>query len=453
VTRMKSKIRQGKGRGGTGIIAAGFLLVILVGFLFLMLPVSSRDGSFTNPLDAAFTAVSATCVTGLVTLDTAEHWSTFGQIVILIMIQTGGLGFMTVAVLLSMLVGRAVTPKERMLLGMSFNLGRYDKLRDILHRIAVGTFCFELSGAILLSTRFIPRFGFWDGLYKSIFHSVSAFCNAGFDLLGSGLMMDDFGGDPVVCVTLMLLVVVGGIGFIVWDDIADRILKKRRLSAYSRLVLIVTAVLIVGGMVLFAVLEWNNQDTIGNLPAGKKVLAALFQSVNLRTSGFLTINPASLSEGSRFLSVLLMFIGGASGSTAGGIKVATVGVLLYTIWSVTIGNREAVLFKRKISAESFMRAAAVVGFQFTLIFAGTLAIVALQSYGIMDVLFESTSVVSTTGLTLGITSSLGTAGKIIVMFLMYLGRVGILTVTYSVMLNLRESRSTISYPDANILIG
>ena len=220
---MKSKIQQGKRRRGTGIIAAGFLLVILAGAVLLMLPVSSADRSFTNPLDAVFTAVSATCVTGLVTLDTATHWSLFGQIVILIMIQTGGLGFMTVAVLLSMLVGRTVTPRERMLLGMSFSLGRYEKLSDILNRIVVGTFCFELAGALLLSTRFIPRFGFLDGIYKSIFHSVSAFCNAGFDLLGGyDGMSQTFGGDLVVCVTLMLLVVVGGIGFVVWDDLVYR---------------------------------------------------------------------------------------------------------------------------------------------------------------------------------------------------------------------------------------
>ena len=426
---MKSKIRQGKGRGGTGIIAAGFLLVILAGSLLLMLPVSSSDGSFTNPLDAAFTAVSATCVTGLVTLDTAEHWSIFGQIVILIMIQIGGLGFMTVAVLLSMLVGRAVTPKERMLLGMSFNLGRYDKLSDILRRIAVGTLCFELAGALLLSTRFVPRYGFWDGIYKSIFHSVSAFCNAGFDLMGGGLMMDDFGGDPVVCVTLMLLILIGGIGFIVWDDIADRIIKKRRLPVYSRLVLIVTAVLIVGGTLLFAVFEWNNTNTIGSLPAGKKMLAALFQSVTLRTAGFSTINQAYLSDSSQLLSILLMFIGGASGSTAGGVKVATVGVLLYTIWSVSIGNKEAVLFKRKISNENFMRAVAVVGFQLILIIVGTLAILNSINCSIMEAVFEATSAAGTVGLTLDITPALGPTGKTIVMLFMYLERDGILTVT------------------------
>jgi trk system potassium uptake protein TrkH len=451
---MKSKIQQGKRRRGTGIIAAGFLLVILAGAVLLMLPVSSADRSFTNPLDAVFTAFSATCVTGLVTLDTATHWSLFGQIVILIMIQTGGLGFMTVAVLLSMLVGRTVTPRERMLLGMSFSLGRYEKLSDILNRIVVGTFCFELAGALLLSTRFIPRFGFLDGIYKSIFHSVSAFCNAGFDLLGGyDGMSQTFGGDLVVCVTLMLLVVVGGIGFVVWDDLADRILKKRRLPVYSRLVLIVTALLLAVGTAAFAALEWHNPGTIGGLPAGKKLLFAAFQSVNLRTAGFTIINQAHLSESSQLLSVLLMFIGGASGSPAGGVKVATVGVLFYTIWSVSIGNKDAVLFGRKISAESFTRAVAVVGFQSTLIFARALAILASKDCSIMDAVFEATSTVSTTGLTLGITPALGWVGKAAAMLMMYLGRVGILTVTYSVMFSLRESRSTISYPDANMLIG
>ena len=251
----------------------------------------------------------------------------------------------------------------------------------------------------------------------------------------------------------MLLIVVGGIGFIVWNDLANLILNKKQISVYSRLVLIITAILLVGGTALFAALEWHNPETIGNLPAGKKILSAMFQSVTLRTAGFSTINQASMSQSSQLASVLFMFIGGAAGSTAGGVKVATIGVLFYTIFSISLGNKEAVMFRRKISTESFMRAVSVVGVQMMLIFAGTLLIAASMGCNVMTAVFEAASAAGTVGLTLGITPSLNWVAKVAVMFLMYIGRVGILTVTYSVMVNLRESRSTISYPDANILIG
>ncbi len=435
----------------------GFLIIIAIGAFILMLPVSSASGHFTNPLDAAFTAVSATCVTGLVTLDTAIHWSTFGQIIILLMIQVGGLGFMTLAVLLSLLIKRSVTPRERMLVAMSYNIGSYDKIAELLRRIWIGTLCIELAGAVALSTRFIPLFGFRDGIYKSIFHAISAFCNAGFDLFGvySGKFasLADFRGDVTVNITLMLLIVTGGIGFIVWNDIANAVVKKKPVSVYSRFVLIITAVLIAGGAAYFAALEWNNPETLGSLPAGEKILAAIFQSVTLRTAGFSTIDQAAMTPSSQLASILLMFIGGASGSTAGGVKVGTVGVLFYTIFEISIGRKDAVIFSRKISTESFMRAVAVVGIQMLLVLAGTLAISASMECSILAALFEAVSASGTVGLSLGITPVLNGMSKLVIMALMYLGRVGILTVTYAVMVNLRENGSVISYPEANILIG
>ena len=452
----KHKIGSSK-RRTTGVIAVGFLLIILIGTLLLTLPISSHDGSFTNPLDAAFTAVSATCVTGLVTVDTATHWSMFGQIVILIMIQTGGLGFMSIAIIMSLLIKRSVTPRERMLLAMSYNLDSYDNTGVLIKRIGIGTLCIEAAGALILSTRFIPLFGVADGIYKSIFHAVSAFCNAGFDLMGgySGKFtsLTALVDDPIVNLTIMLLIIIGGIGFIVWNDIANAITKRRRLSVYSRFVLIVTSILLIGGTLIFALLEWNNPETLGKLPVGTKILAAAFQSVTLRTAGFNTISQAGLSQPSQLLSMLLMFIGGASGSTAGGVKVASVGVLIYSVWCNAIGKKETILFHRKITSDHFIRAVSIIVVQLALVLVGIVSVSALSGFDIMSTAYEVVSATGTVGITLGITTGLDIPSRFIIMALMYLGRVGTLTVTYAVMLNMRDSRSIISYPDANMLIG
>ena len=455
-TKDKHKIGSSK-RRTTGVIAVGFLLIILIGTLLLTLPISSRDRSFTPLPDAAFTAVSATCVTGLVTVDTATHWSMFGQIVILIMIQVGGLGFMSIAILMSLLIKRSVTPRERMLLAMSYNLDSYDNTGELIKRIGIGTLCIEGAGALILSTRFIPLFGVGDGIFKSIFHAVSAFCNAGFDLMGgySGHFssLTAFVDDPIVNVTIMLLIIIGGIGFIVWNDIANAITKRKRLSVYSRFVLIVTSILLLGGTLFFALLEWNNPETLGDLPAGSKLLAAAFQSVTLRTAGFNTISQAGMTPSSQLLSMLLMFIGGASGSTAGGVKVATIGVLIYSVWCNAIGQKETVLFHRKITGDHFIRAVSVIVVQLTLVLVGVVSVSAVSGFAIMSAAYEVVSATGTVGIPLGITTGLDIPSRFIIMALMYLGRVGTLTVTYAVMLNMRDSRSIISYPDANMLIG
>lgn len=455
---MKQKLKIGNSkRRTTGIIAIGFLLIILIGTILLMLPVSSRDRTFTSPLDAGFTAVSATCVTGLVTVDTATHWSTFGQIIIITMIQIGGLGFMSLAVLMSLIIKRAVTPKERMLVAMSYNIDSYDNINGLLRRIGIGTLCIEGTGALILATRFIPLFGWGDGIYKSIFHSISAFCNAGFDLFGSYSgkfsSVTAFADDPVVNITLMLLISVGGIGFVVWNDIINFIVKRKRLSVYSKFVLLISAILTFGGALLFAVLEWNNPETLGSLPVGSRIMAAFFQSVTLRTAGFNSISQAGMQPSSQLLSMLLMFIGGASGSTAGGVKVVTVGVLIYTVLCAALGKKNTVLFRRTISNDSFIRAVTVVVVQLAIVFVGIVSISALSGNSIMPVAYEVASASGTVGITLGITPTLDIGSKLILMAIMYLGRVGILTVTYAVMVNLRESRSVISYPEANMLIG
>lgn len=444
-------------RRTTGIIAVGFLMIIVAGALLLSLPLSSASGEGAKPIDALFTSVSAACVTGSVTVDTATHWSLFGQLIILLLVQVGGLGFMTVAVLLSLLVKRAVTPKERMLVAMSYNISSYEKIGELLQRIWIGTLAIELAGGIALSVRFIPVFGVWDGIYKSVFTSVSAFCNAGFDLFGgyggTFSSLGAFAGDYLVNITVMALIIIGGIGFIVWNDIANVIVRKKPMSVYSRFVLIITSILIIGGGGLFALLEWDNPASIGGMSVGGKILTSLFQSVSMRTAGFVTVGQGALRESSQFLSVILMFIGGASGSTAGGVKVATVGIIIYTLWSVSIGRREAVLFGRRISPDSFTRAVAVAGVQLLMLGAGSIAISASMGCGIFEAVYEASGALGTTGLSLGMTPLLNSFSKIVLMALMYFGRVGVLTVTYAVMVNLREGRSAISYPDANMLVG
>lgn len=447
--------------GSTRIIALGFILIIFIGTLLLMLPVSSRDGSFTNPLDAAFTAVSATCVTGLTVLDTATHWSIFGQVIILIMIQIGGLGFMTIAVLLSLIIRRSITPKERMLIAMSYNLNNYDSIMQLVRRIFIGTISIEGIGAVILATRFIPDYGVPDGIYKSIFHAISAFCNAGFDIIGAGTGngsatgMEIYATDYVVNLTLILLIVFGGIGFLVWSDLINFARRKKHLSVYSKFVLILTAVLIVAGTGLFAIFEWNNPATLGGLDRiPDKLLVSLFQSVTWRTAGFATVNNALFTQDSQLLGVILMFIGGASGSTAGGVKVATIGIVFYTVWCVAIGKKKAVIFRRNISENSFVRATAVILVQLSVVLIGALIVSATAPYTIMDVLYEVISAISTVGVSTGITPGLNTVAKITLMFLMYFGRVGVLTITYAVTNNLSsETNANIQYPDAKMPIG
>ena len=448
------KDHRKKGHGTGYVIALGVLVVIAVGTLLLCMPFSSADGTFTNPLDALFTSVSATCVTGLTVTTTVSHWSIFGQVVILLLIQIGGLGFMTMAVLFSLILRRSVTPKERMIIAMSYNLNSYDRIIVLVRRILFGTLIIEGAGSIILATQFIPEYGWSRGVWCSVFHSVSAFCNAGFDIIGDASLVP-FGINPVVNLTLMALIVVGGIGFLVWSDAVNVIKRKNRFSVYSKLVLLITAILILSGAGLFALLEWNNPETIGNLSVGEKLLSCFFHSVTMRTAGFATFDNGAMGDEAKLLSMLYMFVGGASGSTAGGVKIVTVGVLFWSVFSVAVGRKRAVVFGRHIPEDTCTRATAVITLQLLLILIGTLVINAAEPAGIgmIDILYEVVSAVSTVGLSAGITPGLGVLSKLVLIFLMYFGRVGILSVSCAIMVNLQKKDTAISYPDANLLIG
>lgn len=453
--KVKRKLLKSRKVNMTGVMSLGFLAVILAGMLLLMLPISSQSRQATDFLTSLFTSVSATCVTGLITVDTGAYWSAFGQAVILIMIQIGGLGFMTVAVLGGLLIGRSLTPRDRMMVAMSYNLNSYESVFELLRKIIIGTAIFESLGALVLMTRLVPQLGV-KGIWISCFTSVSAFCNAGFDIFGTGNSVCDYAKDPVVSYTLIFLTVIGGIGFLVWSDVLNFFQrKKKRLSVYSKLVLIITAILLVGGAVIIAIFEWNNAETFGDFTWNEKLRAALFHSACLRTSGFASVNGANFREGTLLFSSVLMFIGGASGSTAGGAKVVTVGVLIYTVWCVARGKKEIVILNRRISKDSFTRAVAVFTVQLVLVITGTMLLLAAEKgLSIGDVLYEVASAVNTVGVSAGITAGLSVFSKLVLIVLMYFGRVGIFTVAYAMMMRHTSSTSSsISYPEANLLIG
>ncbi|MBR7097864.1 MAG: Trk family potassium uptake protein [Clostridia bacterium] len=442
----------------TSVFSLGFLVLILLGTLLLTLPISSASGQFTNPLDAAFTAVSATCVTGLITVDTATAWSSFGHTVIIVLIQIGGLGFMTVAMLLSLVIRRNITPQERRLAAISYNLDEFDSIMQLVKRILVGTFAIELIGAMLLATRFVPDFGWALGIRKSIFHSISAFCNAGFDTIGVGNAeisgMSHYLTDPIVNLTLSALIILGGIGFLVWNELYNFFFKRKRLSAYAKLVLIVSTLLLTVGTLLFAVGEWNNPQTLGAIKGFfPKLMASFFQSVTWRTAGFAMMDNGCFTESSQLLGILLMFVGGASGSTAGGVKVGTIGILFYTVWCVFLGKKNTVMFGRTVSDHSFVRATSVIIMQITAALLGTLILSVSTPFHLIDVLYEVVSAISTVGVTTGITPQLSVAAKLTDMILMYFGRVGVLTVSYAVLNSLMKDRSAVEYPEAKMLIG
>ena len=449
------------------LFALGFISLILFGALLLMLPISvPAEHECADFLTALFTATSATCVTGLTLVDTATNWSIFGQTVILCMIQLGGIGFMTFAVLIAKIARKILSPKERMLVAMSYNLNSYADISGILKIVAIGTVGTEFIGACLLFIKFKDLYPTGLAIFKSVFTSVSAFCNAGFDLMGdiysSGVAsgveyqssMGYFIDDPFITFTLSALIIIGGLGFAVWFDIKEKIIRKKRLSTYTKLVLIITSSLFIGGTLLTCILEWNNPQTLGHLSPFSKVLASFFHSVSLRTAGFSSFNNGDMGFGTQILSLILMFIGGASGSTAGGIKVVTVGVLISTIFCNMIGKDEPIIFNRRISQSSFIRAASVIFVQLFLILSASIAIFSISgNFEAMDVIYEVTSAVSTVGNSTGITASLGQIPKVIIIFLMYFGRVGILTVTYALMINQNSGDKAIKYPDADLLIG
>ena len=452
--------RRKRGLSTTRIIALGFVAAILAGAVILMLPVSSADGTWTRPIDALFTATTSICVTGLVTVTTAVHWSLFGQIVILLLAQLGGLGVITVTMCVLILLGKRITLKDRMLIQETYSTDTLSGLARLVVRIVKGTFLLEGLGVIGYATVFIPEFGFWPGLWKSIFNAVSAFCNAGMDVVGE-TSLRAYVNNPIINITTMVLIILGGLGFVVWWNLLDAWKKRKEknrgfvmgLSLHTKLVLVMTAVLLLGGALLFFLFEQGNPGTIGEMGLGDKIMASVFQSVTTRTAGFETIPQANLTEGSTLLTMILMVIGGSPAGTAGGIKTTTVGILILMILSTIRGKKETEFMKRRISAEAGRTALTVVGLAFMVVVTASLLLFATDGLGFQDTLYEVASAMGTVGLTRGITAGLSTAGKLVIIVVMYIGRIGPVTVAFALAMKRKGKDANFSLPEERVLIG
>ena len=435
----------------TRIIALAFAAIILVGAVLLMLPAASRDGQSVGFLSALFTSTSATCVTGLVLFDTGAQWSAFGQIVIIMLIEIGGLGFMSAASMVVFLFRRKVGLRQRLLMAQALSVDDMSAVVKLQKWVIFGSLSIETVGALVLMLRFLPEYGFGRAAALGVFHAISAFCNAGFDIFGTGQSLVTLNSDPVVLITLMVLIVVGGLGFFVWEEVV-RLRSFKKFSVYTRLVLLSTGILIFAGAVLLLLLEWNNPATLGAMKPGQKVLNAFFQSVTLRTAGFASVDQGGLSGASKGLSLVLMFIGGSSGSTAGGAKTVTFLVLLLFVWNRARGRSEVAVFRRSIPSTKILDAMTIVSCMTGLAVAGAIVICATSPIGFTDALFETVSALATVGLTTGVTTSLSIAGKILIIVFMYFGRVGILTLSLGFLMGDR-AQERYRYAYTNLLIG
>ena len=434
------------------IIALGFLSIIIIGTLLLMLPFASKDGHSAGLVNALFTATSATCVTGLVVFDTFAHWTVFGKVVILILIQVGGLGFVTLGMFLSLLLKRKIGLSEREMLHESVSAMSVSGMVKLTKEIIVGTICIEGIGAIILSLRFIKDFGIGRGIYYGIFHSISAFCNAGFDLIGIKSEYSSFTsyvGDPVVNITIIALIIIGGIGFLVWDDILKHKLEFKKYMLHTKLVLVSTAALIIGGTILFFIFEYSN--TLEGMPVGTKILASLFSSVTPRTAGFNTIDTGMLSDSSKLLTMLLMFIGGSPGSTAGGAKTTTMVVLAFYALAMIRNQEDINLFGRRLTSDVVKKANAVVVINLTLAFTAAMVIMAMQTIPFTDVMFEVLSAINTVGMSTGITRDLNLISRILIIVLMYCGRLG--SLSFALVFAQKSTTDNVRQPQERIIVG
>jgi len=436
----------------TRLIAFGFALIILTGALLLTLPIANKSGH-GNLLNSLFTATSATCVTGLVVADTYQNWTIFGQLIILCMIQVGGLGFMTIGAYISVLLKKRIGLQEREQLQESVNTLEIAGVVRLVKKIVQGALCIEGLGAVLLTFRFIPRFGAVRGIYFSIFHAVSAFCNGGFDLMGvneaySSLVA--FEGDILVNLVVVILILVGGIGFIVWDDVMRNKWHFRKYLLHSKIVITTTLVLTVAGTILFLITE--DQAAFAGMSPLEKLLGALFSAVTPRTAGFNSVDTASLSNSGKIITMVMMFIGGSPGSTAGGVKTTSMVVLLFYAVAMVMSREDINLFGRRLTDEVVKKANAVVIINATLTIVATIIIMTLQPLlNFEDVLFEVLSAIGTAGMTVGITRDLNTIARIAIMVLMYCGRLG--SLSFALIFAQKNTSASVRQPQEKIIVG
>ena len=450
----KSKLRLST----THIILLSFFTAVLLGAALLSLPVSSAKGEWTPFVDALFTSTTATCVTGLVVVPTFSAWSTFGQIVILFLIQIGGLGVITVVSIIAMMFHKKMGLSDRVLLQDAFNLNTLSGLSGFVKKVVLGTFLVEGIGALLYMTVFVPEFGL-KGIWISVFTAISAFCNAGIDIIAENSLCN-YVHNPIINLTTCLLIFFSGIGFIVWWD-AVRVLKLRRkrkikvlksLTLHSKIALVTTLVLILVGAISVFLFEYDNPQTMKDFTIYQKIQASFFQSVTTRTAGFATIPQESLSNGSAAVSLLLMFIGGSPVGTAGGIKTVTIAVVIAATVAAIKNKNDVTMFNRSLSKEAVSKAVAVVCTSFIIMFVSTTLLSAVAEADFLDILYETVSATATVGLTRNLTASLNTAGKLIIIATMYFGRVGPISLAFA--LNVKKKNpNIIKNPVEDISVG
>lgn len=433
------------------VLVLGFATIILIGAVLLSTPLVTQTGESTGFLKALFTSTSAVCVTGLVVVDTGTHWNMGGQIIILILIQIGGLGIMTMATSLALIVGRKITLRSRLIMQEALNQFTIQGVVRLTRYIIITTFLIEGVGAFLLSMNFIPAYGTAQGIYYGIFHSISAFCNAGFDIIGNGRSLTPFVDHLSINVIIMGLIILGGLGFAVIMDLL-RVRGYKKLSLHSKIVLTMTVFLILFGFVMFLLMEFNNPNTLGDLSWKGKLTGAMFQSVTTRTAGFNTIGLDQMYDSSKFLTIVMMFIGGSPGSTAGGIKTTTIALIVLLVISVVKGRDDVEFSHRRIEKSNVNRALTVFGIGLSLgIVVPFLLSITEKGTDFITLFFEAISALGTVGLSLGYTSSLSSLGQVIIILTMFAGRVGALTIVFALAQN--NNKALIRYPVSKVSVG
>lgn len=449
--RLVRKTDEKKALSVVRYLALGYFIVILTGSILLTLPIASQKNVWTPFIDALFTATSAVCVTGLVVVDTGTHWSFFGQVVIISLIQIGGLGFVTFSTLIFIILGKKITLRQRLIMQQGINGFDLKGVVRLTRAIVLMTLAVELIGGLVLATQFIPEYGLLKGAWFGIFHAISAFCNAGFDLIGDFNSLIAYQNNPVILYTIMILIVTGGLGFFVWRDIWY-LKKEKKLSFHSKLVLSMTGVLIVVGAVFIGINEFFNTETIGNLSYINRFNNILFLAITPRTAGFTTVNLTHLAFPTAIFTIMLMFIGASPGSTGGGIKTTTLATIFLTIYSVAKGKEEANIFGRKISQDTVLRSCVIFIVGIILVSGFSLILSMTDGKnGMLAILFEVVSAFGTVGSSLNMSPNMTTVGKILISIMMFIGRVGPLTLGLALVS--QQRRSKMSYAEGRILIG
>lgn len=446
--RLYSKINK---LNGIQIIILGIIAINIIGAIILTLPVSSKSGKGTNFLDALFTSASAVCVNGLVINDTGTYWSTFGQIVLIILSEVGGLGIMSFTIFIAILLGKKITLKDRLTLQSSMNTFSIQGLVKMIKYIMYVAFSVQFFGILLLSTQFVPEFGIKKGMFYSLFHSVSAFCNVGMDLFGDFKSLTEYYSNPVIIITISILVIIGGLGFTVLIELYNY-KEIKNISVHTKMVLFISTLLIILGALLIFILEYNNPKTLGDMGIFDKILNSIFASITPRTAGFNTISTEGMTKAGKIVTITLMFIGGSPGSTAGGLKTSTFGIIIFTIISVIRGRDDTEAFGRRFSKEVVYKSFSLLIIGIMLVIAATM-LLSITEYDetFISILYEATSAIGTAGLSTGVTQRLSGIGKVVIIIMMYIGRIGPFTLAFALTNN--KKKTGIRYPEGRILIG